>query len=227
MNITPNRLGRATAVCAAVAGAIFVAVQINHPTLNLDFVGTTEFTIRQTAKTIMAALALAGIAGLYLRQTRQLGKLGLAGYLLFSMGFLALFAVEAIATFVFPTLEKTSPQFVQDVLTAAVGGKPDGDIGTVQVLLNISGAGYIFGGLIFGVALWRAGVVARWASALLAVATVSTAALAVLPESFNRPMAIPTGVALIALGWSSWNTRQGPSTEAVEAARVDASAVRR
>ena len=226
MNITPNSLVRASAVCAAAAGALFIAVQINHPALTLDFVGTTEFTIRQTAKTIMAALALAGIAGLYLRQTRQMGLLGLAGYLLFSVGYLAMFAVEAIGTFVFPTLEKTSPQFVQDVLTAATGGKPDGDIGGMQVLLNLSGAGYILGGLIFGIALYRAGVVTRWASALLAVATTSTAALAVLPESFNRPLAIPTGVALVALGWSSWNTRQQSSTEVAEADRIDASAVR-
>ena len=225
MTVTNRFLLQAAAVAAAGAGLIFIAVQINHPALTLDFVGTTEFTIRQTAKTIMAALSLAGIAGLYLRQTRQMGMLGLAGYLLFSMGYLAMFAVEAIGTFVFPTLEKTSPQFVQDVLTAATGGKPDGDIGGMQVLLNLSGAGYILGGLIFGVALYRAGVVARWASALLAVATVSTAALAVLPESFNRPTAIPTGVALIALGWSSWNTRQR-ATEVGVAARVEATAVR-
>jgi len=52
--------------------------------------------------------------------------------------------------------------------------------------------------------LTRAGGVAAAAGALLAVSTVGTGALAVLPESFNRPMAIPEGIALIALGVSLW-----------------------
>jgi len=47
-------------------------------------------------------------------------------------------------------------------------------------------------------------VLVRWAAALLALSTAGTAALAVLPESVNRPMAVPEGVALIALGVSLW-----------------------
>ena len=54
--------------------------------------------------------------------------------------------------------------------------------------------------------LHKTATLARWASALLAVATVSTALLSVLPEAFNRPVAVPTGIALVALGCSSWVT---------------------
>ena len=36
-------------------------------------------------------------------------------------------------------------------------------------MLNASGIGYMLGGLLLGIALFRAGVVARWAAALLAV----------------------------------------------------------
>ena len=50
-----------------------------------------------------------------------------------------------------------------------------------------------------------------WASALLAVATISTLALAVLPEAFNRPFAIPTGIALMGLGWSAWRRASAPA----------------
>jgi hypothetical protein len=52
---------------------------------------------------------------------------------------------------------------------------------------------------LFGIALFRAGVT-RWASLLLAYGTSSVLALSALPESFNRPFAVPTGVALIGLG---------------------------
>ena len=64
------------------------------------------------------------------------------------------------------------------------------------------------GGLLFGIALLRSGVLARWAAALLALGTVGTAALAVLPESFNRPFAVPVGIALIGLGVSLWRNPQ-------------------
>lgn len=207
MNTVLDTVGRVSAVCIATAGALFVAVQINHPPLDLDLVGTGEFVVRQSMKTAMTVLALVGITGLYLRQARATGRLGLVGYLVFATGYLAMFAVEVMATFVLPALEATAPGFVQDVLTAAAGGTPEGDIGATQLLLNLAGVGYMLGGLLFGIALYRAGVLARWACALLAVGTASTALLAVLPESFNRPAAVPTGIALVALGWSAWRTQ--------------------
>ena len=226
MTITTTTLVRTTGLCAAAAGVLFIGVQVKHPPLDLDLVGTAEFTVRQTAKIAMTVFALAGVAGLYLRQVRQVGLVGLVGYLLFSLGYLTMFSVEAIAAFVLPAIETTSPEFVQDVLTASVGGTPSGDIGGTQLLLTVAGVGYMVGGLLFGIALFRAGVVARWASALLAAATFSTAALAVLPEAFNRPFAIPTGIALIGLGWSSWRTSQVPDAERAGSVRVGEPAVR-
>lgn len=97
-------------------------------------------------------------------------------------------------------------------MLAAFGGTPVGDIGGVQILLSLMGAGFILGGLVFGIALFRAGVLWRWASGLLAIATVGTAALAVLPDSFNRPMAVPTGIALIGLGVSLIRTTRSSAT---------------
>ena len=123
--------------------------------------------------------------------------------------------VEAIAAAVLPALAGTEPGYVNDVIVAAAGGTPVGDIGGMQTLLNASGVGYMVGGLIFGIALFRSGVLARWAAALLAVGTVGTAALAVLPESFNRPLAVPVGIALIGLGVSLWRNHQDSAPAAV------------
>jgi hypothetical protein len=204
MTITYSSLTRAAGVAAAVAGAIFIGVQINHPPMDSFLTDTNEWVIRCTAKAVMAALALAGITGIYLRQIRQMRLLGLVGFLLFAAGYLLLFATEVIAVFVLPELTDKAPRFVNDVVVAAAGTKPTGDIGNVQILFNLTGVGYVLGGLIFGIALFRARVLARWAAALLAVSTVATVALAVLPESFDRPMAVPEGVALIGLGISLW-----------------------
>jgi hypothetical protein len=202
MTITTTGLTRAAGICAAAAGAIFIAVQINHPAMDLASVETTDWVVRNTAKGVMAALALVGIAGLYLRQVRKIGVLGLIGAAVFSLGYLLMIGVEVVAAAVLPSLTQSDPAYVSDVVAAAFGGTPVGDIGGMATVLNLAGIGFMLGGVLFGIALFRAGIVTRWGSLLLAVATLATASLAVLPEEFNRPMAVPTGLALIWLGVS-------------------------
>ena len=204
MTITPAGLTKAAAAAAAAAGAIFIAVQIGHPASDTFTSETAQWVARGSAKAVMTVLALAGITGMYLRQVRRSGLLGLVGYLLFAAGYLAMFAIEVISVTVLPALTDSEPAFVNDVVAAAVGGTPTGDIGALQTLFNLAGVGYILGGLLFGIALFRTGILARWAAVLLAVGTVATASLAVLPESYNRPLAVPVGVALIGLGVSLW-----------------------
>jgi hypothetical protein len=211
MTITTRKLTRAAGLAAIAAGLLFIGVQINHPPMDSFLTDTDEWVIRCSVKAVMAALALVGITGIYLRQVAQLRVLGLVGFLVFAAGYLLLFATEVIAVFVLPELTDRAPNFVNDVVVAAAGAKPTGDIGNVQILFNLTGAGYVLGGLIFGIALFRARVLARWAAVLLAVSTVATVALAVLPESFDRPMAVPEGFALIGLGYSLWRDQRTPA----------------
>lgn len=204
MTSTLNPFARVAGCSLAAAGLLFVAVQIGHPPLTIELVGTREFVARESAKVVMAALSLAGVATLTVWHGRRLGVLGRVGALVFGAGYLAMLCVQTVAALVLPAIAATSPAYVQGVLLAATGGQPGTDIGGIQLLLAVSGVGYLLGGLAFGIALFRAGLVARWASALLAVATTSTAAVAVLPESLDRLAAIPTGVALVGIGWSAW-----------------------
>jgi hypothetical protein len=226
MDITTNRLTAAAGLCAAAAGAIFIGVQINHPPADVAHIVTTEMAVRETAKIMMAVLALAGFTGMFLHNRRRFGALGLAGYLLLTVGYLAIFAVECIVAYVLPTVAQTDPGYVQDILDAAVGGSPSGDIGHMSQVFLVSGIGYALGGLLFGIALFRAGILARWASLLLAYATTSALALSVLPESFNRPFAVPMGVALIGLGVSLWRTQRTTPEQAATTAHVEPSPVR-
>jgi hypothetical protein len=223
MNITTSTLTRAAGGCAAAAGAIFVGVQIKHPAWDVTaFTDSVSWQIRSIAKLVMCGLAIAGLTGMYLHQRRRVGALGLAGYLVFAAAYFLMASVEAIAAFVLPTLAHSEPGYVNDVLRASAGEKPAGDIGSLQTLFTLVGLLYMVGGLLFGIALFRARVLARWAAALLAVGTVATAALAVLPQSFDRPLAVPTGVALIGLGISLWRTQRAgvPAVAAVAAAPV-------
>jgi hypothetical protein len=228
MNITINRLTAAAGLCAAAAGAIFIGVQVNHPPADVAHLVTTEMAVRETAKALMTVLALAGFTGMLIRSHRRFGVLGLAGYLLLTVGFLAMFAVQCIVAFVLPTVAQSNPGYVQNFLDAAMGGSPGGDIGHMHGVFLVAGVGYSLGGLLFGIALFRAGVLARWACVLLAYGTTSALALSVLPDSFSRPFAVPTGVALIGLGVSLWRDRLrlAETVDAPAAVRVAEAATR-
>jgi hypothetical protein len=208
MTVTTRHLTRAAAVCAAAAGAVFIAVQINHPPSDTFLTDTHEWILRGTAKTVMAALALAGITGIYLRQVRQMRVLGLAGFVLFAIGYLLLFAEEVMAVVLLPALTDKAPAFANDVVVVANGGKATGDIGHLHILFDVTGVCYLLGGLLFGIALFRANILARWAAVVLAAGSVATIAIPLLPQINQRLFAIPTGVALIGLGYSLWREQR-------------------
>ena len=212
MTITPTTLTRVAGAAAVAAGAIFIGVYIGHPHLDATSVTTTEVVVRSALKVLMAALALVGITGMYLSQVRRNGLLGLIGYLVFGAGYLMLMIPPYIAAFVLPTVAETDPGYVDDVLTAASGRGEYGDIGLLATVFQVQGFAYLAGGLIFGIALYRARVLARWASILLAVSGVISAALFLMPDAFYRLLAFPNGIAMIGLGCSLWLTTRTAAT---------------
>ena len=225
MTITTTTLTRAAGVAAVVGGLLYLGVQINHPHLDLDFISTTEWTLRQTMKVLFATLSLAGITGMYLRQVERTGVLGLIGYLVLALGFVFMVSIEVVGAVILPAIVHSSPDYVTGILAVAVpGGHAVGDIGLMEPLINLDGVLYLAGGLLFGIALFRANVLARWAAALLALGAVATLAIALLPQVNFRLFAIPTGVALVGLGCSLWRdqrtTTAGPHPHAMSS-RLD------
>jgi hypothetical protein len=205
MTVTTNKLSRAAGLCAAVAGLLFIAVQVKHPPLDLAFISTTEWKVRQGTKVVMAVLSLAGITGMYLRQVKQTRVLGLLGYVLFAVGYLLMLSVEIVGLVVLPSIAETSPGYVADVVAAATNGKAVGDIGLMGPLSIVNAVTYLLGGFLFGVALFRANVLARWAAAVLAAGTVATFAIPLVPDVNFRLFALPIGVAMVGLGYSLWS----------------------
>src|SRR5664280_1448813 len=216
MTITTTTLTRAAGVAAVVGGLLYIGVQIKHPNLDLALVATTQWKVRQTMKVLFASLSLAGITGMYLRQVTRTGVLGLIGYLVLATGFLLMLSTEVIGLVVVPTIAGTSPGYVSDILAVAVpGGHATGDLGLIQPLISLMGIAFLGGGVLFGIALYRANVLARWAAALLAVGAVATLAIPLLPQVNFRLFAIPTGVAMVSLGYSLWRERRTPATASV------------
>lgn len=213
MSLTTTSLTRAAGLSAVAGGLLFIAVQINHPPVDLAFATTTEYLVRQSMKIAMAILTLTGIAGMYLSQVRKNGVLGLIGYLTLGFGFLAMLTVEVAGLVVMPAIAGSSPGYVSSVLAVATGGTAAQNIGLLAPLNTLVGLGYMAGGLVFGIALFRAKVLSRWGSILLAVATPLSIAIPLLPMVNQRLFAVPTGLAMIVLGWSLWRTSRGRTAD--------------
>jgi hypothetical protein len=167
------------------SAADLIAVQINHPIVDLALVSTTEW--------------------------KQTGVLGLLGYITFAAGHLFMLSTEVIGLVVIPSIAQSAPGYVSDVLAVANGGHAAGDIGLFTPFSLAAGVTFIGGGLLFGIALFRANILARWAAVVLAAGSVAIIAIPLLPQVNQRLFAIPTGVALVDLGYSLWREQRTPA----------------
>ncbi|HJR46097.1 MAG TPA: hypothetical protein VJ927_10890 [Actinomycetota bacterium] len=215
MTITTTKLTRAAGICAVLAGAIFIGVQIGHPDMNPTSITTTEVVIRNTLKVLMCALAVAGITGMYVSQVRRNGTVGLIGYALLAAGYLLIMSSTYATAYVLPEVAGADPSFARDFIAASKGDTPVGDIGTLGTMISLQGFAYLAGGLLFGIALYRARVLARWAAVLLAVGGVVSVALSMMPDAFYRLLAFPNGIAMIGLGYSLWREKHIVIPEAI------------
>ena len=208
MSITSSKLIRWAGLSAVLAGILFVVIQPIHPPDVLSSVTTGQWAVITSLKMAMALFGLFGVMGIYARQAEKVGWLGLAGYLLFSL-FLALTTAFAFAeAFILPLLATDAPKFVEGFLGLASGSASDVDLGAIPTIYAIAGAGYILGGLLFGVAIFRAGILPRWPAGILAAAgPASVLAVSLLPHAVERFAAAPGGLALAWLGYALWAER--------------------
>ena len=220
MKVTASSLIRWSGLAALVAGLIFAGIQPIHPPDVLSSVTTGEWAIITTLKLAMCLLFLLGIAGIYARQVERAGWLGLAGFLLLTLSWWLQTAFVFAEAYILPQLATTAPKFVDGTLgTLAAGRTSKVDLGALPAIYSLGvGIPYMLGGLLFGIATLRAGILPRWPAGLLAVAAALTPAAALLPHDIQRLAAIPVGLALAWLGYALWSERSERRAQASDPA---------
>jgi hypothetical protein len=208
MQPTPSSLIRLAGLAAMMAGIIFAGIQPIHPPDFVSSVTTREWAIIMPFKTAMCFLFMLGITGLYARQIKESGWLGLVGYLLFSLCWALELAFIFAEAFIFPPLATVAPLFVDGVFGLFNGHPLEMNLGVLSALWSLMGALYIFGGFLFGLALFRARVLSRWATGLLVATAALTPTAAFLSHPLNRIIAVPMGLAFVWLGYLLWSERR-------------------
>jgi hypothetical protein len=213
MTPTPAHLIRWTGLAAMAAGVVFAGIQPIHPPDVVASVTTGAWAVITPVKTAMCLLFLLGIAGLYARQVEKAGWLGLAGALLLGLCWALQTAFVFAEAFIAPPLASAAPAFVDGYLGISYGHTNGVDLGALPALYALVGILYMLGGLLFGLATLRAGVLPRGPAGLLAVAAAVTPAAALLPHALQRFAAIPVGLAIACLGYALWSERRALAAE--------------
>jgi hypothetical protein len=216
MTFTSDRLRHAAGLSALIAGTCYVFVGIFHPANIPSSVLTTRWEVVHVLACAMAFFGVLGMAGLYARQAVKTGWLGLAGFLMLELWLVLIMGFSFVEAFILPHIASASPAFVQAWMGMFNGPAGTFDLGVLPTVWTLTAPIYILGGLSFGVATFRAGILPRWAGALLALSTVLAPVAVLLPNASQPKTAIPMGIALAWLGYALWTEQrthgQSPAT---------------
>jgi hypothetical protein len=216
MKVTTPNLIRAAGLAAVVAGTIFAVIQPIHPPDVLASVNTSAFIIITSFKTVMSIFGLLGITGLYARQVEKTGWLGLAGYLLLTIFYAVQMCFSFAEPLILPLLTTLAPTFVESALGMASGAGGPMNLGAFAVVYQIVSGLYLLGLLLFGIAIFRARILPRWAAVLLALSGPLALIMgALVPHQFARLAAMPMGFALAWLGFALFTERRAPTSESL------------
>ena len=213
VKITPSKLIRWAGLAAMGAGIIFAAIQPIHPPDVLASVTTGAWAIITTLKFAMCLLFLVGITGIYARQVKEAGWLGLAGFVLFGLAWFLQTGYVFAEAFIVPVLATAAPQFIDAYLGVVNGTPGQMNIGVLPAMYGLLSILYLLGGLLFGIATFRARVLPRWPAGLLAVAAAVTPAAVLLPHALQRLAAVPMGIAVAWLGYALWSERREQASQ--------------
>ena len=210
-----RNLIRWAGVSAMVAGMCFVVVGLFNPPNVLSSVTTTRWAITHSLATAMSVFGLLGMMGLYARQVEAAGWPGLAGYLLWSLWLVLALPLTFFQAFILPLLATKAPALAEGFLAIFSRSAGEMHFGVLADLWALSDILFLLGGLVFGIATLRAGILSRWAAGVFTIGIALAPPSALLPHELRPLVAVPIGLGLAWLGYALWSERRKQAAEGV------------
>ena len=216
MKLASAILLRLAGVSAVLGGLCYVFVGVFHPANAPASVTTTRWEVVHVVACAMCFFALLGLAGVYARQAVKSGWLGLVGYVLLSAWFVLIMGFSFVEAFILPRVANTAPTLVDAWMKMFNGGTSQLDLGVLPTIWTLTAPLYIGGGVLFGIATFRAHILPRAAAVLLALGTALAPLGGALSLTAQPKIAIPTGLAIAWLGYALMTERKTRAAERAE-----------
>ncbi len=214
--MSSTTLIRWSGLAALLGGICLILFLLIHPFGELDrpeLIHSPQWVLAHSLHFVGATLTLLGIVGLYTRQAHQAGRLGLIGFVLAFVGMVCFAGIGMITAYVQPAIAAHAPGLV-----SANGSLSREPLYVLPfALMLVSWVGYP----LFGATIIRAGVLPRWAGALLILgALLFFLPPVVVPFIIPFVGALLFGGALIGLGYTLWSEQPERARQADLAAGV-------
>jgi len=174
---------RLSGLASILGGCCLAGFVLVHPwdqLLGAEIARTARWQIAHALHFVGALFALLGLLGIFARQREHVGAFGLVGFVLSFIGNAMFLGTGMITAFIWPMLAVHAPATVEP--GGAIFGWPHSVLAFALTAVILS-AGYV----LFGVAMWRAGVFPRMSILMLVIGAI----LGMLPP---HPMgALPWG----------------------------------
>jgi hypothetical protein len=213
MKITTSNLIRWAGLAAVLGGIFYVAVGLFHPPNIASSVTSPEWAIVHTLAMATSFFGLLGLTGIYARQVKETRWVGLAGFLLLSLWLVIIMGFTFVEVFILPVLATTAPAVVEAWMGMLNGTASTLNLGALSTVWTLTAPLYMLGGLLFGIATFRARIVPRIPAVLLAAGTTLAPVAALLPLELQPKMAVPVGLALAWLGYALLSERRAHASE--------------
>jgi len=202
--MTSSNLIRWAGLSAVAAGVLLAAGGIIHLADDPALLATNSWAIANYLILGSVIVGLLGIFGLYARQVEEAGLLGLVGFLMLFVALVLFAGLAFFEAFFVPVLAAEAPEFLfaEEI-----------SFGVLETIIPLGGLLQSIGGLLFGIAIIRAGILPRWAAIVFIIGVVAGGLGPLLPEVAGRITGVVLGIGLSWLGYALWSERREKASE--------------
>jgi hypothetical protein len=188
VNMFSEKIIRWSGLALALGGVIAALFWILHPEESMLLTDPAGYQREHVLDFVGLMLLIPGLIGLYARLVNRTGWLGLAGFLLTLLSLLVMMGISAVDMLIWPSIGQVQPDLI-----LTVEGEFNQSSGpfaaTISLIVPFSMIGSL-GFILLGIAIWRSGLLPRWAGLLLAIGG---------PLYLIGPGFVPHGVLLVNL----------------------------
>ena len=216
--MTTANLIRWSGLTNLLAGVLYAVGALLHPVgEDLAAVNNPNWVPAHLVYWVSVLLLHLSLVGIYARQMKQTGWLGLVGFVLAFIGTALVGSILVMASTVMPLIADEAPTILDQAITP-----PD-------FLLPVFVFGFGLGWILIGIATMRAGVLPRWSGLMLIIGVILFLISEAVPfeESLAHILVtvgdISFGLGLVWIGYTLWSDKREPVQYGQPATTVSAS----